>query len=284
MYCPWYNTKIGVVLFGIVLGAYSPCFAAPDPSSGEGNVKNRQEKVDSSDSKGSHVEVHFGDGPTDEEIEALRFFKGLDRLSIGCSSIGDLQFKRLCEVVPERLRCLEVKGSEIRPSGWAPLRRLRHLRHLVMRSNWDITDESLKFLEALPRLERLTVSGSGITDDGLAVIGKCPKLSFLALDGTSVRGPGLGYLKNCKNLYELSIGGVKFDDSEVHRLNEFPQLEYLSLCHTSVTAVGIASLTNLTELRFLSLPQQVKAKNLVGSKQFPALEKVWRGEELVESQ
>ena len=72
----------------------------------------------------------------------------------------------------------------------------------------NMTDANLVELEALARLKRVDLSGSGITNLGLDHLKGLSELSQLSLADTAIDGAGLSRLKGLSALTELDLAGT----------------------------------------------------------------------------
>jgi hypothetical protein len=89
-----------------------------------------------------------------------------------------------------------------------------------------LSDNCLQPLQAMTRLETLTLSGNRITDEGLAMIAGLPKLEYLILDATDVTDAGLKHLEGMKNLKSVSLGATLVTPEGIKKLQRaIPGLE-----------------------------------------------------------
>lgn len=145
------------------------------------------------------------------------------------------------------------------PPGPAWLRALageEHFQDVIMvnLSNKDITDDDLKELAELPRLENLDLSNTPISNAGLEHLRKIPNLKFLSLWNTNIDDDGLKHLAVHKNLFALILDGTEVTDVGLSYLQELTELdEWFGLCDTHVTDQGIQCLTRLTKLKQLNV-------------------------------
>jgi beta-lactamase regulating signal transducer with metallopeptidase domain/Leucine-rich repeat (LRR) protein len=146
----------------------------------------------------------------DDDLRHLKGLTGLQFLTLSSGSNG-----RTCPMNGEGLAYLR------------DLKSLRHLRILFT----QITDESLRHLEPLSRLEDLTL-----------------------WNDEQIHGQGLGHLQSLPALRSLSFYQVPVEDAGLEKLKGMEQLESLSLQYTRVTDEGLAHLRGLPALQSLVLP------------------------------
>ena len=112
------------------------------------------------------------------------------------------------------LRCQNATDA-----GVAHITRLRKLMVVELESS-QLTDESLRILGSMPRLECLYLQCNHFTDDGLAHLGKLRRLRQLWID----------------------YSDTPFTDAGLTHLESLQHLEGLGLNHTLVTPTGLARL------------------------------------------
>jgi hypothetical protein len=84
---------------------------------------------------------------------------------------------------------------------------LPYLR-LVKLPNCTITDENLRLLQNLKRLEWLELYRTPTTDTGVAIVAKIPSLKILDLRGTNVTDGCLADIESMKGLRSLYVGNT----------------------------------------------------------------------------
>jgi hypothetical protein len=119
-----------------------------------------------------------------------------------------------------------------------------------------ITDDDLKELKKLPKLENLDLSNTHVTSAGLVHIGELKKMKYLSLWNTQVDDDGLRYIADFKKLYALILDGTHVTDEGLKHLEGLTNLEeWLGLVGTDVTDAGLKHLEGLAKLRSLNLRQ-----------------------------
>jgi uncharacterized protein (TIGR03000 family) len=109
----------------------------------------------------------------------------------------------------------------------------------------------LRFLQELPTLKSLDLSGLELTDSDRKYLRGLPKLEALRL----VRSTGTDELPRSvnKELKRLELPHCDITDAGLARLADLKKLEVLDLSGTGVTAAGLKHLTALERLRELTL-------------------------------
>jgi uncharacterized protein (TIGR03067 family) len=149
--------------------------------------------------------------------------------------------------------------------------------HEMTLSGKDITDDVLKHVRNLPRLERLTLrevktSNAGlehlsglpqlrglvidrapIDDDGLKHLKGLTGLKWLVLDGTRVGGNGLAHLKDSGQLRELYLRNSEIHAGFTKHLKLFPNLRFLDVALTTTGDGELKLLPPLPRLERLLL-------------------------------
>ena len=107
-----------------------------------------------------------------------------------------------------------------------------------------VTDEGIRYLARLPRLEQLDVSGTAITDRGLSVLRDLPALESVSLAGTHITDDGIANLSNCHDLETLNLSWTRTGDGALRALAGKRKLRRL-LSGAFVTDDGIPLLHEL---------------------------------------
>jgi Leucine Rich Repeat (LRR) protein len=117
----------------------------------------------------------------------------------------------------------------------------------------DISDEGLRSLRRMDRLQRLDLNDTHVTDAGLEHLQALTCLEELCLRDTDVTGTGAAYLEKLTRLRELWLNGTKCTNTSIRGLARLQSLQVLSLSSTSVGDEGLQHLSNLHALRELRL-------------------------------
>lgn len=117
-----------------------------------------------------------------------------------------------------------------------------------------ITDEHLKELRKLPKLENLNLIHTQITSKGSVHLAELRNLKYLALSNTQFDDSGLERLAHLDKMYALLLDGTNVTDAGLKHLEGMTNLEeWLGLSDTKVSDAGLRHLKRLTKLRQLTL-------------------------------
>lgn len=176
------------------------------------------------------------------------------------------------------LRRLDLSFSHVSGSAVAQAGECHDLRELVFPASATPTDEDLRQLHAMKRLERVQLSARKLTDAGIESLSRLVTLKCLTIhDATGITDQGLAHLGALPVLRELQISGLGpftgafleklpalalqnlflsytgFRDAHMHALARFTNLRQLALTHTKVGDSAIGELGSLTKLEGLDL-------------------------------
>ena len=116
------------------------------------------------------------------------------------------------------------------------------------------TEKGLATLKRLPHLRRLVLNKSGVTDKRLAVIAGCKQLRALVIPESTVTDAGLAVLPKLTRLQGLDLSDdPKITDKGMAHVKTLERLEVLYLNKTSITDKGLFELKPLEGLRSLSV-------------------------------
>ena len=131
--------------------------------------------------------------------------------------------------------------------------RLAHLGTLRLDGS-TVTDQGLKSLDGLARLESLTLVRSRIGKGGFAHLAGLKNLQIVNLEGTKVDDhDALASLDGLTALTELNLGGTPMTDAGMSSLWGLSKLQDLNLNRTTISDAGLSQLANVTSLARLSL-------------------------------
>jgi hypothetical protein len=140
----------------------------------------------------------------------------------------------------------------------------------------EITDQSLRYLAALPSLVDLAITHSPVTSAGAVRLRNCPRLRrldlsetqvddaaietiagltdlrVLKLEHTAITGRKASLLANLRDLRHVHLSYTKVDDRGLEALAQLSGLEELLMLDTNVTNDGLASLRGRESLRFVN--------------------------------
>ncbi len=138
------------------------------------------------------------------------------------------------------LQTLQVEGSSV--DGWSSLSALTELRELSMK-DCMLTGSDLRAIAALPKLEKLTLSGCGISS--IENLSGMKNLTYLDLSGNTIRN--ISSLSFMTGLTYLNLRQNALDN--ISDISGLANLQQLDVSHNSLTSVApLAACTALTEL------------------------------------
>ncbi len=156
------------------------------------------------------------------------------------------------------LKQLELKGTQATDEGLKHLRGLTRLERLFLRGVTDVSDAGAAHLAGLKDLKLLHLTGSRITDAGLAHLRGLARLESLTLQDGHFSDAGLahlGGLKHLKRLY-LGLGDGRITDAGLAHLKGLTALEVLDLQESLVTDEGLMQLSALPRLQALWISEE----------------------------
>ncbi len=193
----------------------------------------------------------LGSVPTDEDAEVLAYFK-----KKGWSLMRD---QRLAD--GKMLVYLIVGGFGGSDAGVAitdedvkMMGRSKTLQ-VVDLSGGKTTDDTLKAVAALPRLQGILVKGEGVTDVGIKALAQSKSLDTVGLVQTkNVTGDGVKELAALPKLQMLALTFMPLNDAALEALGGTKTLESLTLEYVDgITDAGVARLAGLPNLNVLKI-------------------------------
>lgn len=157
------------------------------------------------------------------------------------------------------LQALALQKTQATDESLSRIGHLKRLRMLFVFNASDVSDDGVRHLGKLTKLELLHLEDAAVTDDSLAILSKLPKLERLTLPGNRFTDHGLNHLRNMKQLTLLWVGGSKrlggnqITDEGLAALRGLSNLEGLELQRTLVTNDGLEHLKVLTNLKYVHL-------------------------------
>ena len=158
--------------------------------------------------------------------------------------------------LPYLFRSYKPWGSE---NNLRPLMSLGKLESLNL-SNSGITDREIDIIASLPRLRRLDLSCTDITGVELAKLSKAPELRELHIQGTNISSDGWVHLKKLTKLQVLDLTRPLLFDDGIRRPVIPRPVEYEGLVETAdfrgrwikITGAGLRHLDGMKSLRKLT--------------------------------
>ncbi len=126
--------------------------------------------------------------------------------------------------------------------------RVGTITRLQLGGSKRLTDEGVRYLAQLPRLEHLDLRDTGITDRGLVILRDLPSLQTLSLGQTRVTDDGITELAHCHELRTVDLSFTHTGDRAIAAL---AGKEHLHTLRTGnfVTNAGIPLLHELPVLK-----------------------------------
>jgi RNA polymerase sigma factor (sigma-70 family) len=126
-----------------------------------------------------------------------------------------------------------------------------HLRFLALVNCPAVSDAGLAYLARLPRLQHLSLIGTGATDAALAVLRQLPGLEVVRLRGDTITDAGVAHLAPHRQLRMVDLAWTMAGDGAIATLAGKPDL-----CHflpgprtTDAGLVGLRHFPGLTDWR-----------------------------------
>ncbi len=118
------------------------------------------------------------------------------------------------------------------------------LTALALGGSQALTDDGIRHLARLPRLEHLDLSGTALSDRGLQILRDLPALKTLSLSGTAVSDVGVANLAHCQHLEKVDLAWTRTGDAAIRALAGKEGLrQFVSGAH--VTDAGLPLLHDL---------------------------------------
>jgi Leucine Rich repeat len=207
----------------------------------------------------------------DADVACLTPLRRLEKLELGsCPQLTDEGLAQITKI--GKLQRLAVRNGAFTDHGLVHLQKLTELTSLVLGEAFypdgavNISDEGLRHLACVTKLESLELSSTKLTGAGLSELAsltrltalrlKCPLLSdrelpalvsmkglqSLVLEQSQVAGPGLASLTGLSKLSLLSLHGYNITDEAIPFLATFPMAVDFEFIHTRVSKVRINQL------------------------------------------
>jgi Leucine-rich repeat (LRR) protein len=118
------------------------------------------------------------------------------------------------------LNSFKLVGGQLRSD--EELARFRGLEFLstIVLTDTAVSNDGVKYLAALPKLDKLYLSRTKITDIGLEHLRNATGLTTLHINETAVSDAGLVHLKNCKKLKVLWLQKTKVTAAGIDSLKK----------------------------------------------------------------
>jgi len=131
-------------------------------------------------------------------------------------------------------------------------RSLAYIQELSL-AECELTNSDLTNLGGMRKLRELSLDDLKIENPDLAFLEKLPALSSLTLTGNWVPRTGLKHVVGLKNLKNLALPRAGMNDGDLQQLQGLFTLEQLDLRGNPISDVGLGELKGLKSLRFLKI-------------------------------
>ncbi|WP_146585234.1 leucine-rich repeat domain-containing protein [Posidoniimonas polymericola] len=153
----------------------------------------------------------------------------------------------------------------------------QNLREIDLRLT-DLTDDGVRRLAQLTKLEKLDFSNTSVSGEGFADAQYALALRDLNLEKCPITDRGLKQIGQFVNLEQFYAGGncKKVTDSGINYLTQLERLKTVSICGASITARSTASLERLNHLKTLWIENTPLGDEVVPNlSRLVSLERLW---------
>ncbi len=153
-----------------------------------------------------------------------------------------------------------------------------HVVGIVLDYPHTMNDADLAHFAGLKYCRNLMLC-PGITDEGLKHVGSLPRLESLSLRRTGITGNGLRYLEHLSQLSKLLLFQAGVTDEGLLNLRYVPTLENLELDYTGIGDNGLEGVASLPQLKFLAIhgTWHINGKGFHWLSGLKDLEQIWAG-------
>jgi internalin A len=213
---------------------------------------------------------------TDDALKHVGELKQLETLELQSTPVTDAGMKHLAGLT--KLQTLSLFGTQVSDAGMSDVGRLRNLsslsldqtgigdaglrrlegladlKYLGLFYTRRISDEGMKCVARLHKLQGLDLCGTRVTDRGMRELARLTALTSLRLGGLKVTDAGLQALAGLSDLHSIDLSGTDVTDEGLREVVKHPTLTHVDLqtC-MNVTDAGMKVLAGLPELTTLSL-------------------------------
>jgi hypothetical protein len=145
------------------------------------------------------------------------------------------------------VRMIFLENTSVGDADLSVICPLRGTRSISLRKG-NISDEGLKSLEHLTRLNFLDLSETKVTSAGLAQFKPPVNIAMLQLADTKISGGGARALVRWSSLTLLNLEGTDVNAEDTQYLSELENLQSLSISRTKLDDSAVPSLVKLTAL------------------------------------
>ncbi|MDG2126515.1 MAG: hypothetical protein P8K08_00830 [Fuerstiella sp.] len=210
---------------------------------------------------GSPMSIRFTDSaPTPADMAMIRNMPSLQEIHGEAPGVDDEELALLAEM--PSLSVLALTGTKSTGQAIEALAGAKALRSLDLSGAVGITDDGLKPLTDHAELRVLKLSRIPLTDAIADVITSLPKLEELSLDGTGITEVTIQRIaKQRPGLKSLSIGSAHITDGVISSIVKFSDLEILEITKSAMTGASLVALSDLAKLKLIRLADNVSMTN-----------------------
>jgi hypothetical protein len=201
-----------------------------------------------------------GGNPTAADMATIRNMPSLEEIHAEAPNLDDDELAVLAQM--PSLSVLSLTGTKATGQAIEALVGSKSLRHLDLSGAVGITDDGLKPLSGHAELRVLKLSRIPLTDAIADVITSLPKLEELSLDGTGITEVTIQRIaKQRPGLKSLSIGSDHITDDVISSIVKFSDLEILEITKSAMTGASLVALSDLAKLKLIRLADNVSMTN-----------------------
>ncbi len=163
----------------------------------------------------------------------------------------DVEAKHLSNLTELQALTLPMMGNQVTDEGVKALSSLSKLEYLAMSGTEKVTSSGFSHLGSLQNLKGLGLGMSPINDDGLSNLAGLSQLEFLDLTGAKIGDRGIGHLRGLKSLQSLALVSTAITDQSMVTVATLPKLQKLDIRGCNITDQGMAALAKCRNLRRL---------------------------------
>jgi Leucine-rich repeat (LRR) protein len=175
----------------------------------------------------------------------------LESLNVHGNQFGEAGAKHFAGL--RKLKVLEAGYCALTLAAVAHFANMTELCELNLANNEELTDDSLKHLAGMTKLEKLNLDSAKIGDAGLQYIADLTRLTELNLARTDVGDAGLKRLAKMTNLAHLDLSRTRITDAGLEALSGMKQLAFLDISGTAIKGNGLKHLAGCKELTTLEV-------------------------------
>jgi len=137
------------------------------------------------------------------ELSCLSRFPNLKSVSFACSNLNDEGVAHVSDC--REIEILNLQETEITNEGITYLKKLKKLKYLRLKENYQLTNACISALIAVEQLEDLQIHGTSVTEEGLSKLVVLKNLKDLTIDVRENNYTFEGLLKISKEIPDCHI-------------------------------------------------------------------------------